>query len=568
MKSLQIGTDHPRGCLALHSVTKDELVMRLWKWQAGDRSATQEQNDVAMALTALSNAAAVFIIDTFTSIESAVAVFYVIVMLMASDFLTRRGIVAGGALCAALCVTSYFVSHGVDDDLATFLRLVGSLSALAITTALLFKNETSRLELLASHNQTRRSEYRYRSIFQQSRIALWEQDLTELKTLLDRLRADGVTDIAKYARNNPRFPAACTSAIRTVAVNEATLEILGNITHDQALGPIGRFIPHDCPALFGFVKAFFEGQRRYEAKGRIRDSHGNESVVLLAVEFPEDQTGLDRIVVGLVDLTQHEAAQATMMAAQTELARASRASTVGALSASIAHELNQPLGALLMNAEACLRWLRRDPPDLAAAGKAAERMMRDGQRASEIVKTTKAMLARTPVATEKIDLAPLVEETKALLEYELDRQSVSLEVRTGAKLPPVPAAKSELQQVLINLITNAMQAMQEARSPTREIAVKLASAGHSHVSISVSDTGPGISPDSLDKVFAPYFTTKPAGMGMGLAICKSTIEARGGKLSVRNNDGAGATFQIVLPVGIEVRPKRLYDVLQAGGPLH
>lgn len=535
---------------------------RIWKWQAGERSAAQHENDVAIALTALANAAAVFIVDTFTNIESAVAVFYVIVMLMASDFLARAGIVMGGTVCTALCMVSYIVSHGVDDDPATFLRLTGSISALAITTALLFKNETSRLELLASHNETRRSEYRYKSIFQQSRIALWEQDLTELHFLLQGLRSEGVKDITKYAQETPEFAATCTAAIRTVAVNEATLEILGNITHDQALGPIGRFIPHDCPSLFGFVKAFYDGQRRFESKGRIRDIHGNESAILLAVEFPEDQTGLDRIVVGLVDMTQHEAAQATMMAAQSELARASRVSTVGALSASIAHELNQPLGALLMNAQACLRWIRRSPPDLNAAGKAAERMIRDGQRASEIVRSTKAMLARTPVNAEEIDLISLVDETKALLEYELDRQEVVLEIRTDAILPRVLAARSELQQVLINLITNAMQAMQEARSSSKRIVIAFSVQEDANVRISVSDTGPGISPSFLDRIFTPYFTTKPSGMGMGLAICRSTIEARGGKLTVTNSGGVGATFQIELPVQNQDRPKLLYDVLQ------
>lgn len=537
-------------------------MVRLWKWLPGERSAIERENDTALAIAAASNALAVFIIDTFTSIESAVAVFYVIIMLLSADFLSRFGVLVAGALCTALCVISFFLSHGLDDDLATFLRLVGSLSALLITTALLCKNETSRLALLASHHRTKSSEYRYRSIFKQSGIALWEQDLTALNRLLGDLRAEGVVDLCAYTRTHPDFPKACVEAIRTVAVNDAALQVLGNITQEQAIGPIARFIPHDCPSLFGFVKAFFHGQRRFEAKGRIRDYYGEESVILMAVEFPEDQSGLDRIVIGLVDITEREAAQATMMAAQAELARASRASAVGALSASLAHELNQPLGALLMNAQACLRWLSRNPPDLNAAIRAAERTMRDGERASQIVKTTKAMLSRTPIASEKVDLLSLVEETRLLLEYEIDRQNISIDLTSPPDLPPATASKSEIQQVLINLITNAMQAMEEAGSKSRRISIHLSTSDTGFVAMMISDTGPGLSNEAIENVFEPYFTTKPSGMGMGLAICKSTVESRGGKLTARNNETVGATFEITLPVENQGRLTRMYDVPQ------
>ncbi len=535
-------------------------MVRLWKWLPGERSTIERENDVALAIAAGSNAFAVFLIDTFTSIESAVAVFYVIIMLLSADFLSRFGVLAAGAMCTALCVISFFVSHGIDDDLATFLRLVGSLSALLITTALLYKNETGRLALLASHHRTKSSEYRYRSIFKQSGIALWEQDLTALNALLDNLRAQGVVDLCAYTRDNPEFPKACTEAIRTVAVNDAALEVLGNITQEQAIGPISRFIPHDCPSLFGFVKAFFHGQRRFESKGRIRDYHGTESVILMAVEFPEDQSGLDRIVIGLVDITEREAAQATMMAAQAELARASRASAVGALSASLAHELNQPLGALLMNAQACLRWLNRNPPDVKAAIRAAERTMKDGERASQIVKTTKAMLSRSPIASEKVDLPSLVEETRSLLEYEIERQNISIDLTSPPNLPPANASKSEIQQVLINLITNAMQAMEEARTKSRRISIQLSTADTGFVVMAISDTGPGLSSEAIENVFEPYFTTKASGMGMGLAICKSTVESRGGKLTARNNETVGATFEIALPVENQGRLTRMYDV--------
>lgn len=539
----------------------------MWKWHAGERSASQHQNDVAMAIAAVANAAAIFITDTFTSIESAVAVFYVIIMLLAADFLSRDGIVASALVCALLSTVSFLVLHGGQGDLGSAVRLVGSLSALGVTTALLFRRETNRQALLASHTTTRLSEDRYRSIFQRSPVALWEQDVTGLKSVLDRLKADGVTDIEAYMQAHPQFLEACTHAIRSVAINDAMADMLGHDHDADVTGPIARLIPHDCPALAGFIKAAFEGQRRSESKGRIRDAQGRVKIVLMTVEFPEQEADLDRTVVGLIDISRQEGAQVTMMAAQSELARASRASAVGALSASVAHELSQPLGALLANAQACLRWLRRVPPDMPAANKAAERMLRDGIRASEIVKTTKSMLSRSPLALGAIELVPLVEETRALLEFELIRHRVTLYVFAEGDVSDVVAARSELQQVLINLVTNAIQAIEEAASLERHVVIRVANHEKGLVSLTVRDTGPGISVDCIEKIFTPYYTTKAVGMGMGLAICKSTVEAQGGQLTARNHEVSGAVFELLLPAVPSPDLRRSYDVRATRGEL-
>jgi signal transduction histidine kinase len=488
----------------------------------------------------------IFAIDTFTEIESAIAVFYVIVVILAAGILSRVGIVMTSSACACLSVLSYFVSHGIGDDPPTLLRLAGALSALAIATALLLRNDMVESDLLASHEQTRKSELRYRSIFEQSRVALWEQDFSALKAFLDGLKEDGVRDLTEYARNVPDFAFECTELIRTTDLNKAALELLGADTLDQASGTISRFIRHEDPCFTSLMVTLFEGRRRFESKGRIKDVNGNDTNILVALEFPETDVAFDRVVVGLIDITQRETTQAALMAAQSELARASRVTTVGALSASIAHELNQPLAALVMNAEASLRWLGRDPPDVESAISAVERLMRDGHRTSEIIKTTRALLARKPSVADSIEIASLVNETRLLMSFELARNGIEFEFVSDSNTPRIAAAKTELQQVLINLLTNAMQAMSHTQAGDRKVTISAAPAADGFVRILVKDSGPGIETKDIEKLFVPFYTTKPHGVGIGLAICRSTIEARGGQINATSH-ADGAMCEILLP---------------------
>jgi signal transduction histidine kinase len=513
--------------------------------------ANVRRRGLATATVSLLLAALIFVVDSFTDIESAIAVFYVIVVILAAGILTRFGIILTASMCGGLSIVSYLVAHGVGDDLSTLLRLAGALSALAITTALLLRNDIIESDLVASHEETRKSEVRYRSIFQQSRVALWEQDISALKRFLDELKAEGIQDLREHASRDPGFVGNCAGLIRTTALNRAALELLGGKTQDQASGTVSRFIHDDDPCFFKLVIALFEGQRRFESKGRLRDLNGNETVILLALEFPETDIAFQRVVVGLVDITQRETTQAALMAAQSELARASRVTTVGALSASIAHELNQPLAALVMNAEASLRWLDRDPPDVSSAITAVERLMRDGHRTSDIIKTTRSLLARKPTVAEPIDLVPLVRETKALMAYELDKNGVDFRFAADTKTPRVAAATTELQQVLINLLTNAIQAMAGTALGTKSVTITIAPAAEGFVRIGVKDSGPGIGRDEVEKLFEPFYTTKQHGVGIGLAICKSTIESRGGRMTASHRSD-GALFEIFLPAVPEV----------------
>lgn len=496
-------------------------------------------------------AVTVFYIDTFTTIEGAIAVLYVIVLLLSSESLSRRGLVMVASLCTVMALYSYLVAHGFTQDIQTFLRLTVSIAALLITTILLLRNQAFRDEILSKNAALRDSEMRYRSIFDQTRVALWERDYSQARRYLLDLKASGVRNLRAYCAEHPEVVERCIDLIRTVASNDAARELLGEGASDTTKGSMRRFVAPGDHTFFELLEAIFDQRDHFEGKGTVRTEDGENRSVLISISFPEDPKAFDRVVVGMIDVTQRDLTQKALLEAQAELTRASRAATVGAMSASLSHELNQPLGAIVLNAQTLLRWLDRDPPDLNAVRRSAERIIRDSERASQIIRNTRSMLSQKESETELVDLPTLVEETRALMEHDLDKDAVSVETKLDPTIPPVKAVRIELQQVLINLMTNAIQAMSSAESPQRKLTITLGRSAKAHVSLSVHDTGPGISEEGALKLFTPFYTTKSSGMGMGLSICRSTLDARGGKLDGYNSPQGGAIFEMTLPVGHE-----------------
>lgn len=500
-------------------------------------------------LLALALGAAVFVVDTFTDVTGAIAVLYVLVMLIASDIVSRRGLILLALACAGLAVLSFFISHGQGADVSAVVRCGISLAALGITTVVLLRDQASRQSLMAANTALARSETRYRSIFEQAPVALWEQDFSEVRATLARLRQQGVRDVAAYAREHPAFARDCARRIRTVHVNDATAELLRLSSPSEALGPIERFLPAGDPALPAVLAAVAEGSSQFEGRAKLVAADGQVLTVLLGIAFPDEADEFGRVVVAMVDMTQREQIQQTQLAIQAELARASRAATVGALSASIAHEINQPLGAVVMNAQTCLRWLGKDPPDVEAAVRAAERTVRDGRRAAEIVQRTRGQLVRDQRSDEAIDLRALIEETIALLETELSTHAARVVTQFAPSVPPIRADRVALQQVLINLMTNGLHAMTETAA-ARELTVSVdgpAGPNGPEVRVAIRDRGKGIPDEVQARLFEPFFTTKRGGMGMGLAICRSTIETYGGRLTARTHEQGGAVFEFALP---------------------
>jgi C4-dicarboxylate-specific signal transduction histidine kinase len=262
------------------------------------------------------------------------------------------------------------------------------------------------------------------------------------------------------------------------------------------------------------------------------------------------QSGEEELVGAIMDVSETRRAQEALHATEVALAHAARVATLGEMSASIAHEVNQPLAGIVTNGAAGLRWLDRTQPDLDEVRAAIERMIRDAKRASEVVQRLRALARKAPAERRPIDLNDVVTDSIALLQREIQNRRVVLKMELASGLPAVVADRIELQQVVINLMVNAMQAMERVTERPRLLTVRT-TREKDQALLAVQDAGVGLDSASLARLFNPFFTTRPEGLGLGLSICRSIVEAHGGRIWASTNDGSGATFQFALPLRAE-----------------
>jgi len=234
-----------------------------------------------------------------------------------------------------------------------------------------------------------------------------------------------------------------------------------------------------------------------------------------------------------------------------ELAHANRVATMGQLTASIAHEVNQPIAATKVNAQAALRWLNRDVPDLEEVHQLLARIVNDGDRAGNVVNRIRNLVKKAPPRMEPLNMNEAISEVIELTQGEAMKNGVSVWTQFAESLPAVKADRTQVQQVLLNLIINAVEAMSGVCEEARELSISTTTNGPGEVLVSVCDSGPGITSENLGRLFDPFYTTKLGGMGMGLSICRSIVEAHGGRLWATPNLTRGATFQFILPVKVE-----------------
>jgi C4-dicarboxylate-specific signal transduction histidine kinase len=247
-------------------------------------------------------------------------------------------------------------------------------------------------------------------------------------------------------------------------------------------------------------------------------------------------------------------AEEALREAQMELAHVTRVTTLGELTASISHEVNQPLAAVVNAAAACRRWLDGATPNLDEARSAVEWIVKEGNRASEVIRRVRALANKTDIEKVPLDINDVVREVVALVQRELISHLVSLQTELAPTLPRILADRVQLQQVIINLVMNGIEAMQSITDRPRELVIRSGQDETQQVLVSVTDCGVGISAENAGRLFNAFFTTKSSGMGMGLSICRSIIEAHGGRMSAANDEGHGATFQFVLPLHQEDAP--------------
>lgn len=231
--------------------------------------------------------------------------------------------------------------------------------------------------------------------------------------------------------------------------------------------------------------------------------------------------------------------------------------------ASIAHEVNQPLTGIIMNASTCLRMLAADPPNVAGALETAQRTIRDGNRATDVIQRLRSLFGRKGDANELIDVNEIAREAVALSLTEIQKGKVTLQLELADNLPAVPADRIQLQQVVMNLLRNAVEAMSELHVCTKRLIVRTKWVQCNSVCLSVEDAGVGIDPNMTERVFDPYFTTKPTGMGIGLSVSRAIIENHRGRLWAAPNDGPGTTFSFLLPCRADYTAENLELCLAA-----
>ena len=343
---------------------------------------------------------------------------------------------------------------------------------------------------------------------------------------------------------------------RYIAANLALQKMLGYTEEElQSLSPLELTHEEDRPATEAIMAESAEGQRRdYRIEKRYRRKDGN--VIWADVSstlVPATGSAPAFFAAVVVDITERKRAEevlhrreVSLREAQTELAHVSRVTTMGELSASLAHEVNQPLAGIVTNANASLRWLGGELPNLNEARDAIRRIIRDGNRAGDVISRMRALFKKARTAKEPLDINDAIEEVVTLTLSEARRNKVALRMELATDLPAVMGDRVQLQQVVVNLILNGIEAVSTVEDRQRDLVIRTQRGEGDEVRVAVQDSGIGFDPMSAERIFDAFHTTKPGGLGMGLSISRSIVENHGGRLWAVLNDGPGATFQFTL----------------------
>jgi PAS domain S-box-containing protein len=312
--------------------------------------------------------------------------------------------------------------------------------------------------------------------------------------------------------------------------------------------------PEDRQRVVAAVAEALRGGPRYDVEYRVLRPNGEVRIVYSRGDVMRDESGRPRRMFGIVqDVTERKRAEEDLRESerryretQVELAHVNRVTTMGQLTASIAHEVNQPIAAAVTSAGAGLRWLAAEPPNIEKGRDSFDRIIKAGNQASEVIGRIRGLIKKVPAQRVTLDVNEMILETIALTRSEMQRHCISLQTELAKDLPCILGDRVQLQQVMLNLIMNAIEAMSDVRDDTRELVIGSNADAPDGVIVTVRDSGPGLKPESIDHIFDPFYTTKPTGMGMGLSICRSIAEAHGGRLWASANAPRGARFQFTL----------------------
>ncbi|MET0282716.1 MAG: ATP-binding protein [Steroidobacteraceae bacterium] len=403
-------------------------------------------------------------------------------------------------------------------------------------------------EQLRADARRQQSEQRYATIFNSAGFAIWESDWSATRRYLHGA-APAHEGLRAWLAAHPETIRACVDGAVIGEANDAAVALFGAAHRSQLVGrtAAGFCVPESQAAFAEVLAALAGGAQMVETEVPIlRLDQRRVEVVLRLRLLPEDEPW-SRVLMMALDVTERNEARARVEQASAQLVHAARISTLAQLAASIAHEVNQPLAAIINYGRSGKRWLVRDEPDVAEVANSLDQIVANGNRAADVISRVRSLARKGVLESAPLSLGQLAEESLELVQREARVAQVTVHFVRTEGLPPVLGDRVQIQQVMVNLLMNAIQAMQEMADARRELRIQLDLHGPAWVRTAIEDTGPGITGDTA-RIFDPFYTTKPDGMGMGLSICRSIIEAQGGRIEAGNNPGAGATFAFTLPV--------------------
>lgn len=450
--------------------------------------------------------AGIFVVDTLTPLGIAIAVLYAFVIILGATFLDRRGIQTVAVICVTFTLIAFFTGHSENLETDATIRCIISLCAILLTTFLALQNHEVTAHL-------------------KNQAALL--DLTH-----DAIFVRGTDDVISYW-------------------NRGAEQLYGWTTQEAVGRRSNDLLRTRLPMEPARIEAEFLKTGRWEGEVSHVRRDGTEVVVGSRWSLYRDQHGKPVATMETnTDLSERRQVEDALRRAQGELSHVARVTTLGELAASIAHEVNQPLAAIVTNGEAGLRWLDRTPPNMEAVRASLEKTISNGRRASEVVARLRALARRSDTQLVPLNLNEIVDDALLLVQRELVDRRINLDIALDPSTLDVRGDRVQLQQVIINLVMNALQAMENVEDRGRSLRIatrREMSEDSDRVVLEVIDTGVGIDPEKAASLFAAFYSTKQNGMGMGLSISRSIVDAHHGQICASANKGPGATFTVRLP---------------------
>jgi PAS domain S-box-containing protein len=393
----------------------------------------------------------------------------------------------------------------------------------------------------------RTSEQRYQNLFQAMAISFFEMDFSGVGKVIRRLRSSGVSDFRSYLQASPDTIREFMQATRVVNANDRSVALFGRGNKEELLGTIEPLWPEESwPAYIDAIISSLDHKPSFAAETRLRRFDGTVFDAHFTVWI--SPANRSEALAGVLDITERNRAQEMLQRVQSDFAHAARISMLGELTASIAHEVNQPLASIAANADAGLHWLETADPKIDKARDSIKWIVEDARRAADVIARIRSMAEHRAPERSLVSLDDIIRQALGFIRHELRAHAVQVAHDSSPDTPLVFADRTQLQQVIVNLAINAMQAIVESDSHRREITIRTEIVGRADVCCTFEDSGPGIRPDNLAHLFDSFFTTKPRGMGMGLPICRSIVEAHGGHIRAENIAmSGGARLSFILP---------------------